>query len=342
VGIRIEDIAKVAGVSTATVSRAINTPEQVRPNTRQRVEKVIKQLGYKPNYFAQGLMKGRTDVVGVLVSYHTNPYFTDIIDSIGHVLSQNGIYLYLCNCEKKIELEAEYTNELLRRNIDALIVVETPSLNTADNYFTQRTFDCPVILVNQHIKPFGEHYIIRCDQTPGIGELFDYVRQHELFPFLLFFGAEQSYSFSLKEDLFIKWKHKYRISDGDARIYKHPTLVDTNDENTVWYTCETIKELLSSPSRPRSIFAANELMAVGAMTAARELSISVPDELALVGIDNTMLSRISHPPLSTIDLRMKEVGAMAAELYLEIKRDPAKERPKIQTIPSRMYFRNSL
>ncbi|GHT95641.1 ribose operon repressor [Spirochaetia bacterium] len=341
-GNRIEDIARLAGVSTATVSRAINSPEKVSPATRQKVESVISAHGYTPNYFARGLMKHRTDSVGVLTSYHTNPYYTEIIDTIVRAFTQNGTYLYLCNCEHDIELERKYTEELLRRNIDALIVVETPSLNTSENNFLYRQFDCPVILINQHLEPYGDAYIIRCDQEPGIQEVFAYVQQHRLFPFVLFFGVDNSYSFRLKEELFRKWKDQSGLSDRDVRLYRSEKLVDTNDENTVWYTSEILKELFAAPSRPRSIFTGNELMAMGALTAARELSIPVPQELAVIGIDNTILSRISSPPLSTVDLRMRDIGNMAVELYLDIKNNGEKVHAKVQSIPSRLCFRKSL
>jgi LacI family transcriptional regulator len=80
-------------------------------------------------------------------------------------------------------------------------------------------------------------------------------------------------------------------------------------------------------------------MAMGILTAARDLSISVPEELTVIGVDNTYLSRISFPPLSTVDLRMKEVGTLAAEQYLEIKNKPENERQRIQAIPSRFIRR---
>jgi DNA-binding LacI/PurR family transcriptional regulator len=341
---RIEDIARAAGVSTATVSRAINSPDKVRPKTRQKVEAVISRMGYRPNYFAQALMKGHTDSVGILTSSYTNPYHVEIIDTIGQALSRNGVYIYLCNCGDSPELEKEYTQELIRRNIDALIVIETPSVNSigkADgNYFVNTQFDCPVILINQHVKPYGDNYVIRCDQKPGIMEVLNQVQQQGLFPFLLFICSDDNYSYIYKKELFKKWKQKNRFSDNEVGIYTSKELFDANNEETVWRTCEEIKSILVS-SRPRSILAGNDLMAVGILTAARELSIRLPEELALVGVDNTFLSRISAPPFSTIDLRMRDVGLAAAELYLELKKNPGKDQPKIQAIPSRLYFRST-
>jgi LacI family transcriptional regulator len=342
---KISDIAKLAGVSTATVSRVINNTGKVTIKTRQKVETVVKQLGYKPNYFAQVLMRKHTDSVGLLVTSYTNPYHTETIDTIGQVLSQNGIYIYICNCKDSFELEKEYTQELIRRNIDALIVFETPSISTINNgcgnYFLNTQFDCPVILINQHIKPYGDNYIIRCDQKPGIMEVLNRVQARQLFPFLFFtFYTEDGYSYLYKEKLINAWKRKNRLSDQDAGICKIRNLPSANNVEAVWQTREVAKKVLRS-IRPRSIFASNDLMATGVLAAARELSIRVPEELSLVGVDNTYLSRISTPTLSSIDLRMKDVGTMAAELYLNLKRNPEKEQPKIHVIPSRLFSRAS-
>jgi LacI family transcriptional regulator len=93
--VKIKDIAKLAGVSTATVSRVINNSEKVRPDTRQRVESAISKSNYKPNYFARGLNNGFTDSVGILASHTINPYFTEIVNAIEQVLSQNGVYIYV-------------------------------------------------------------------------------------------------------------------------------------------------------------------------------------------------------------------------------------------------------
>jgi LacI family transcriptional regulator len=342
-GIRIEDIAKQAGVSIATISRTINNPGLVSPATRAKVEEVIQQAGYNPNYFARGLKKQSTDSVGIITSLHTNPYFIEIIDAIESVLSANGTYTYICSCENREELEGKYAQELVRRNIDALFVIETPSLNTADNYFGKKKFECPVILINQHRKPYGgKNYIVRCDQKPGIEEVFARVLRKKLFPFMLFLCAEKNYSYTYKAKLFESWRLDNHISSKNGRILISGETIDGNSEKAVWDTHETALKILASPSRPRAILAGNEYMAMGIMAAAKTLSIAIPRELAVIGVDNTILGRLSSPALSTVDLRMKEVGTAAAALYLDLKRNPDKKRARIHTIPSIFCSRDSL
>jgi hypothetical protein len=113
-----------------------------------------------------------------------------------------------------------------------LTILETPSINAPDSFFFRKTFDCPVILVNQHIKTIGNHYTIRCDQEPGIRAVFDYIQRCRLFPFLLllFKDSEKTYSFKIKEELFLAWKREAQLSDNEAYIFKFDQLVNTNAE----------------------------------------------------------------------------------------------------------------
>jgi LacI family transcriptional regulator len=336
---KLEDIARIAGVNPATVSRAISKPEKVKLETRQKIQTIINDLGYKPNYFARGLMTGKTDSAGILTVNRSNPYFEEIIEGIERLLIPDGTYLYLCNCECSLDLEKRNLEEMIRRNIDALFVIEAPSLNSKNNFYANRKFHCPVILINQYIKASGGNFVIRCDQKPGLLEVFNEVKRRSLYPFMLVIPALKSYAFDLKMRFFEKWRRENDIPEAQASCIKVPDLTEPNKEKSVWKSFDTVKKILSSTARPRAILAANDLMALGILAAARELKIKVPEELFIAGVDNTFISRISIPPLSTIDLRMQDMGAMAAELYLNLKNNA--DVPRVQTIPSRFIVRGT-
>jgi LacI family transcriptional regulator len=338
---KLEDIARIAGVNPATVSRAINKPEKVKLETRQKIQAIINELGYKPNYFAKGLMTGKTDSVGILTVNRSNPYFEEIIEGIERLLVPDGTYLYLCNCECSLDLEKRNLEEMIRRNIDALFVIETPSLNSKNNFYVNRKFHCPVILINQHVKASGGNFVLRCDQQPGLLEVFTEVERRSLYPFMLFIPAMESYTYALKIRFLEKWRRENHIPEAQVSCIKVPDITEPNNEKSVWSSFDITKRILSSPARPRAILAANDLMALGILAAARELKIKVPEELSIAGVDNTFISRISIPPLSTIDLRTGDVGAKAAELYQRIKKEPDKNHPKILVLPSRFNRRGT-
>jgi DNA-binding LacI/PurR family transcriptional regulator len=286
-------------------------------------------------------MKGHTNSAGLLVSWQgaPNPCHREIADTIGQILTRNGIFTYLCDCENSFELEKQYARELIRRNIDALFVIETPSLNTGDNYFVQNHFDCPVILVNQHTEPYGDAghsnaghnaYGVYCDRKPGLMAMFNQVKRNLLFPFMLYISDTGT------AELFKAWKEKNRLSAKDAWVYTSKESAGTED--AVWRTHGVVKRILASSFRPRSILAGNDCMAAGILAAARELSIRIPEELTLVGVDTAILSRISGIPLNTIDLRVRDLGKAAAELYLELKSNPETAPERIQVIPAQYHF----
>jgi LacI family transcriptional regulator len=312
----------------------------VSPKTRLKVEAIIKELDYKPNYFARGLMRGSADSVGILVYGLTDPYYAEIIDAIENILVPQGIYPYICDCKNNVDAEKKYTDELIRRNVDALIVIETISLNTKKNYFIENSFNCPVILINQHLKPHGDAYVVRCDQSPGIIEAFEYVRENKLFPFLLLLRGPDSYSFTLKEKLFRQWVKKYTLSKIEASLLRIITGDNSRHSTFAHVSIDGEREILQSPSRPRTIMAANDVQAFSILNAAGKLGIRVPEDLEIIGVDNTFLSRICSS-VNVVDLRMEEVGAMAAELYLEIQKDPGGNHQKAQIIPSRFISRQS-
>jgi LacI family transcriptional regulator len=316
VGATIDDVARLAGVSISTVSRVINNPGLVNERTRRRVARVIERTGFKPNIFARGLMRSRTGAVGILVSYITNPYMTAIVDAVESTLSRNDVFIYLCNCNDDRKLEHAYANELLRRKVDALVVIETPSFNGAEDFLADLGATCPVVLVNEHVRMNGPHHVVRCEQEPGVREALRHLLSRGQFPIALFTGSESQYSFALKERLFQEFRLENRLSEAETLVFR---LGDTNVEQIVTTSAQLMARLCRQKSRPRAVLAGNDMIGVGVLQGALAAGLRIPEDVAIIGVDNTLLSRISSPQLSTVDLRTEDVGRSAAELYLRLR-----------------------
>jgi LacI family transcriptional regulator len=315
-GKTIEDIAKAAGVSSATVSRVLNNPGIVRPETIAKVTAVIDAYKYKPNIFARGLMRSRTDSVGIIVPNISNPYFMTMVETIEITLARNGTHIYLCNSQVDPHAERGYLEELVRRNVDAVVVVEAGLFNGPDNYFLTCDAPCPIILVNEHLTADTHHHIVRCDQSPGLIQALAYFIAKRLLPIALVNSESASYSFTLKNELLQRFAVKEGLSAEDTMICK--LAGDPDHEEIVSRAAESCVSLLGGPRPPRAILAGNELMAVGVLQGALSCGARVPEDLAVIGVDNTILSRIGPRPLSTVDLRPKDVGKAVADLYLRI------------------------
>lgn len=340
-GTKIEDIAKAAGVSTATVSRVLNNPSVVSEATRQRVESAIEQYGYKPNIFARGLMSSRTGSVGILTSYISNPYMTSMIEAIESTLAKNDTFIYLCNCAFDQKLERDYTEELLRRRVDALIVLESPSFNRGADFFPGLEADCPVILVNEHLCTDTAHHIVRCAQEPGVLEALRHFLARDRLPMALMIGDDREYSFALKRRLFEGFRESNGLSEEEAPVFRLGDS-DTNAEDIVYEAARLTSSLCREKHRPRAVLAGNDMIGVGVLQAALGAGLRVPEDFAIIGVDNTLLSRICVPQLSSVDLRTEDIGRIAAELYLRIRAGYAKNaEPARETLSSFLVLRTT-
>jgi LacI family transcriptional regulator len=336
--VTIDHIAKAAGVSTATVSRVINKNYPVSARAKKRVEDAIARLRYSPNVFARGLMKARTDSVGIIVPFISNPYHTEIVNAIENVLSKQGIFIYLCCSYADPDLEMEYVERLISRNVDALIIVEGGFMNKGENLLDSQDIRQPVIFVNEHVSLSTRHHIVRCAQEPGLSQAFDHMHGLEKRRILLLRG-EGGYSFDLKELLFKRFR-----KDNDLDPERNPIIRmrQADEPRVVHDAAHCIRTLLKGRKAPRAVLAGNDLIAIGVLQGALEAGVKIPADLAIIGVDNTIVSQISRPQVSTVDLRMHELGRMAAKAYLELREKGFKaESPIRHTLESRLIHRET-
>jgi len=316
-GTTIEDIAKAAGVSSATVSRVLNNPEIVRPDTIAKVTAVIEAFKYKPNIFARGLMRSRTDSVGIIVPNISNPYFMAMVENIESILARNGTHIYLCNSQVDQRAEMGYLQELIRRSVDAIMLIEPSMFNRTDNAFLSYEAPCPLILVNEHVSQETRHHIVRCDQAPGLLQALQHFVARGASPIALVNSASESYSFVLKDMLLRKFSKERGLTEEDTPSYHLEE--DPDHEEIVFAAAKFCIRVMEGPRPPRALLAGNELIGVGLLQGALSAGIRVPEELAIIGVDNTILSRIGPRQLSTVDLRPRDVGKAVADLYLRIR-----------------------
>ena len=342
---RIEDVARAAGVSIATVSRVMNNDAHaVRAATRRRVEEAVRKLHYRPNIFARGLMKGTTNSVGVIVPFLSNPYHTEIVDAVVEALVRHDVFVYLCCSYARTELEQEYVRSLGHRRVDALIVVESPSFNSRPRPGRGPGLDAyalpgqPTILVNEHLATEVSHHIVRCAQEPGILQALDRFRSRGRRRVALFRGGA-SYSFDLKERLFERFRRDGGLSASENPVVR---IRNANDPRAVHDSAVHIGELLRGAYPPTAVLASNDLIALGVVQGALAAGARVPDDLAIISVDNTIVSQFSRPPLSAVDLRPTTVGQAAARVYLDLRAHGFHSAAPIRrTIDAQLIIRES-
>jgi LacI family transcriptional regulator len=335
--VTIQDIAAEAGVSTATVSRVLNN-KAVRIDSLEKVEAAIKKLNFIPNAFARGLMSKRSKAIGTLITSMTNSYYMEITEVIEKRIKDDGSMLLLCSTDGTYKSEKAYLQDLVSRQVDGIIIIDPSIENYTNGFFRSIAERVPLILVHSwtQFSGFNSVYI---DQLFGMNQVMNYLWNlgHRRIAFIR--GASKSHSYDLKEHL---WE-EFLVSRGtkNSRDF-FVSIPEGNTEEAVQLAHDACIPLLSLPEskRPSAIFACNDLMALGVFSAAHEIGIKIPEEISIVGHDNTLLAFNSYPPMTTVNMKMRSLGNAAVDLLTHAL-NPEDPEPRKILISPELVIRNS-
>lgn len=296
----ILQVAKRAGVSTATVSRVINRFPGVRQQTTAKVLRAIEELNYIPNPNARSLRVGRTRLFGLIVSDVNNPFFPELIDAFESLATAHGIEVIFTHTNYEPERLQSCIRRMLERSVDAIAVmtseIEEGSLRQAVKAAV------PVVLMNQH-KLVGKYPNVLVEYATGFREALEHLLLlgHRDFGFIA--GPQQLSSAQGRKAAF---KQALRAHG----LHVRAEWIATGDMRVEGGRA-AMQRLLAAKPRPTAVLATNDLMAVGALQAAHEAGIQVPQDLSLVGFDDLPIASMVQPPLSTIRHPRREVAARA-------------------------------
>ena len=267
----IKQIAKAAGVSVATVSRVLNHPENVAPKTREKIQKIIEDKEYKPNWFAQGLNFNRTKTIGLIIPYILNSTYMEIAKGVEDVALQKGYTTFMCNVEKNSRIESEYIEQLLTRKVDGIILMF--SFLQEENLKAVQEDSVPIVLIgeNKDIKGFNS---VRVDCKAGAeGMIRNFIEYgHKTIGILYGNDPEQE-----SRDMLEGYREVLE-ENGIAIEEKYIKAVD----NTIEGGYLGAKKMVAD-GPPQAIFATSDEIAYGAMDAIKDLGMKVPDDVAVAG-----------------------------------------------------------
>lgn len=309
--VTIQDVAKEAGVSITTVSRVINNNYPVKKETREKVEKIIEEMNFTPNSLARGLIKKKTDTVGILVPSITNIFFPLVINGIEHFMEKKGYTLIMCDTKDR-KTEMRQLRNLTERRVDGIISIDPSASIIKKGIYEDLSKEIPIVIINGYNKNIKCNFVIN-NQEMGVIEALEYLIKlgHKKIAFL---RGKNSYSYDLKEEQFYKTLKNNNIEVNNEYII----IVDIgNGIETVDLSMEATLDIMSKDNRPTAILACNDWMALGALHACQKLSIKVPQEVSIIGYDNIIISQMSEPKLTTIDQNMYKLGDLAAKILYE-------------------------
>jgi LacI family transcriptional regulator len=288
----IRDVAKLAGVAPITVSRVINDSGYASEETRQRVKQAVDELGYVPNMLGPSLRSKKTMTIAVVITDVTNPFWTTVTRGIEDVAQANGYSTILCNTDESQEKEEQYLQMLLRRRIDGILLV--PSSSEANPIELVKKQNIPIVLLDRYITGVDVD-IVRSDTEDGAYRITKYLLSlgHRKIAML---AGPQSISTTVDR------VNGYRRAFHEAGLPK-------DSEEIFWgkFTQESITALV----------AANNFIAIGAMQCLLERQKRVPEDIALVSIDDIPPSFTITPFFTVATQAASEMGKQAAQLLLK-------------------------
>jgi len=299
----IKDVAHLAGVSTATVSRVLNGAESVSEETRVRVQRAIAELGYRYNALARGLKKQQTGLLGHIVPSIAGPVSPALARAVEDQAQKFGYNVILCNSYDSIEKERAYIDILLERRVDG-IVMSSPILD--EHIITIRERGVPLAIIERRAETSGFYYV-EPDNFKGARDAVNY---------LIKLGHRRIAMITGPSGTLISRRRVegYATALGDAGIPVDPDLKAEGDYSRA-SGFRAMQRFLDLKPRPTAVFAANDAMAIGAMQAAHQAGLRIPQDISFIGFDDTY-AELSIPPLTSVHQPLYEIGVLAAKLVV--------------------------
>lgn len=314
----IGDVARAAQVSKSTVSRVINNPELVSPETVERVRRVMRELNFSPNKLAQDLRKGHVKVLGVLVPDITNPFYTSVVRGIEDTTNSWGYNIILCNTDGDLEKERSYL-EMLQGRVDGLVF--TPALEEDRNVDLVQQLSRPVVLLSRKLAGF-ESDLVKVDNVQGAFQVVSYLLQLGHRRIATIAGTPGTTTGNER-------LAGYREAFSSMGLQVDESIIRYGDfRQQAGFSLAS--ELLTLSEPPSAIFVANNFMLVGALLAIREKGVRVPEDISLAGFDEIPSAELIEPQLTTVIQPTYDMGKAAARLLL--RRIQGNVKPKTQTI----------
>ncbi len=299
----IKDVAAAAGVSVATVSRALNAPHTIAPATLERVSAVISETGYTPNKIARSLKVQTSKSVAIVVPDISNPFQVKIIKGAESVLSEAGYTLFIMDTEENPAKEERFLRDLLDRQIDGLLYVPVLTDKKLPSVIANR--DLPVVMVDRYLG--NRHDCVRGNNFAGVSLLFNYLLSREKSRIAFIGGPEDSLVGHERNEAFRSLCRTYNLSPSADSF-----LLGDFTAASGYRLAQTLAEGLD---RIDSVIIANNLMGIGALKSFRDRGVQVPQDLEIAIFDE--IGDLIDPPVTHVRQQSFEMGAQAARFLMD-------------------------
>ncbi|MCC7360681.1 MAG: LacI family DNA-binding transcriptional regulator [Anaerolineales bacterium] len=335
--VSMQEVARVAGVSNATVSRVLNNREHVSQATRERVQAAIEQLNYRPSRVARSLRVNRSRILGLLVSDIQNPFFTALARAVDDVAFQHQYTVFLCNSDENTGKEALYLDLMVSENVAGIII--TPSRETDSPCQQLISQGLPMVAVDRRLLDVDIDTVV-IDNVGGAYQLVTNMIADGHRDIAAIVGSQTITTGRERYEGYLKALADHGLTPRPEMIFKVPPTESSGYQSAL--------RLLQRPDRPTAIFTGNNLLTVGALRAVYELNLRVGEDIALGTFDEMSLMTLLLPDLNVVAQPTYEIGSVATQLLLNRIADPSLPTQQVVLKPTLLskdgnlaYYRQS-
>lgn len=335
--VTIKDVAKEANVSPSTVSRVISDSNKISEKTKKKVKKVMEEMGYHINLNARVLVQKSTQTIGIVMKHSAsqtldNPFFSELLRGISAECNEKDYSILLTTGNSEEAIFKEVKKLVMGKRVDGIIVIYSKKDDLVVPYLLESGI--PFIVIGKPTKEQNRIMYVDNDNVQAGIDAAEYLIEcgHEK---ICFIGDDPEYQ--VVQD---------RISGFDIAIRKHGLKIP--DEYYLTFPLEVdelanrkINTLLESKERPTAIIASADVHTLMVITALRQKEIKVPDEISIITFNNTIISKLSTPPLTSIDIQTYQLGFEAAKGVIELIKKPEMFRKSV-IIPAVIVERESI
>lgn len=314
VKLTINDIAKKAGVSKATVSRILNESKPVSEEIREKVMKIIKETGYNPNSVARSLVFKKTHLIGIVIPEISNPYFSQLVRGIEDEANAKGYNIIICNADHDFDKENRSLQILKSKQVDGIIFLTSHLLKEHDLFFKQNLI--PTVIIGTNSEKFNIPFV----------DIDNFSAAYEVVKYLISLGHRRigliRGTITYQNVSFFRFEG-YKKALEDYGVYFDENLIKVGH-----YKFESgyraMEELLKQDCKPTAVFAMNDEMAIGAMNCTIDQGLRVPEDISVIGFDDIPMASMVRPMVTTVHQPIYEMGVEAAKMLIEHLKNPNK------------------
>jgi len=307
--VSLKEVAELAGVSTATVSRVLADKPHVRSVVREKVLQAVKALDYRPNLVARSLRSQQSSTIGLIVSDIRNPFFTAISRAVEDCAHAQGYSVFLCNTDENPDKETIYLNLMRDENVAGVIF--SPTRQTALQ-FTDLRLDIPTVVIDREVSADLVDVVL-INNVAAAHQLADHLIHNGYRRIGALFGEASTTGRQRRQGLEEALEMAGLTPDPNLMRYVSPKIQAGH---------AAALSLLALPQPPDALFTTNSLLTAGGLKAVQERGLRIPQDIALVGFDETVWSTLVQPPITLIAQPTEEIGRTATDLLLKRIEDP--------------------